>query len=226
MSNKPLIPILAVVAACGGSNLTFSVRGGGSPAAATSAPSTALTLPSGLVLTRVRVVLREVELEKQDGKDNDDSDDEKIEASARVVDLKGAALDGGSLQTVVNANVTPGTYREIKLKIHKPSSEESSDAAVKEMAALNASVAVEGKIDGADFSFVSSVEAQEKFEGNIVLKDGSNLTLDINPSGWFGPSVAARLDPRVSGNRSQIESNIKASFRAFKDDDHDGSEDR
>lgn len=223
---KLLIPILAaVVASCGGSNLSFSVRGGGSSAAAAAFRSSDLTVASGIVLTRVRLVLREIELERVGGNDNDDTDDEKLESAATVIDLQGTALDGASIQTVVNAAFTPGTYHEIKFKIHKPSSDESTNAAVKEMAALGASVAVEGKIDGVDFTFVSAVEAQQKYEGNLVLTDGSNLTLDLNPANWFGASVAARLDPRVSGNRSQIESNIKASFHAFKDDDHDGHED-
>jgi len=46
----------------------------------------------------------------------------------------------------------------------------------------------------------------------------------VDPSTWFS-STAGRLDPTVAANRSQIESNIQSSFKAFKDDDHDGVED-
>jgi hypothetical protein len=37
--------------------------------------------------------------------------------------------------------------------------------------------------------------------------------------------VPARLDP-VEANREQIEQNIRGSFQAFQDDDHDGHRDR
>jgi len=46
----------------------------------------------------------------------------------------------------------------------------------------------------------------------------------VDPSTWF-TSSGARLDPRTESNRSQIESNIESSFKAFKDDDEDGVED-
>ena len=81
-----------------------------------------------------------------------------------------------------------------------------------------------GTIDGVDFAFTTAVSAEQKFEGNLVLNAGSNLTLNVDPSTWF-TSSGARLDPRTESNRSQIENNIQSSFKAFKDDDHDGVED-
>jgi len=83
---------------------------------------------------------------------------------------------------------------------------------------------VNGTIDGADFQFVTAVNQDQKTEGNIVLADGSNLTLAVDPSTWF-TSGGARLDPTNEQNRSQIENNIQASLKAFQDDDHDGHDD-
>ena len=226
-----MIRTLAVVSlfaavACGGSgnSVSFSARSGG--AIATSRPRSGdLTLSSGLVLSRVRVVINDIKLEAATGNPNDDSDDQEVHLAPVLVDLNAAALDGGKVQTVTNANVKAGTYKEIKLKIHKPNGTESSDPAIQQMASQNASIIVDGTIDTVAFSFVSSIEAKEEFEGSIVLKDGSNLTLNIDPSSWFGASAAARIDPRVADNRSQIESNMKTSFKAFKDDKRDGKGD-
>jgi hypothetical protein len=55
--------ILAIfVAGCGGPNLSVSVRAG-SPAVATAVAPKALVAGTGIELTRVRVVVRKVELE-------------------------------------------------------------------------------------------------------------------------------------------------------------------
>jgi hypothetical protein len=94
------------------------------------------------------------------------------------------------------------------------------------MAALSASIVVEGQIDGQPYTFISGIDAEEKFQGSFNLASGANnVTLNVDPSTWFGGSGAARLDPRVAGNRSAIENNIKVSMKVFDDDDHDGRPD-
>jgi len=209
--------LAAGIAGCGGPNLSFSVHSG--PAAA-SVGSTALTAGSGIVLTRVRIVIRKVELEKADT-----SEMEEIASGPYLLDLSGAALDDGTVARVVDASFTPGTFSEIKLEVHKPESgETAANADLKEMIDAQASIIADGTIDGAAFSFKTAVNTEQRFEGNLVLADGSNLTLSVDPSGWF-TSGGARLDPRNESNRSQIENNIQSSFNAFKDDDHDGHED-
>jgi len=73
----------------------------------------------------------------------------------------------------------------------------------------------------------AAVDAQQELEGSFTLGDGSHyVTLNLDPSGWFGGSGAARLDPTVEANRSQIENEVQRSFQAFQDDDHDGHRDR
>ena len=217
------------LAACsgGGSQLSLSARAGSSPAAAAVAPN-ALTLSNGITVDRVRVAIREVELERASATPDDTRDAQEFEAGPFVLDLSGTALNGGVQQVVVN-DVPAGTYREVKFKVHPPSATDSSNAAVQAMASAQsggASIIVEGQIDGQPYTFMSAVDAEEKFEGTFTL-DGAtqNVTLNVDPSTWFGGTGSARLDPRVAGNKSAIENNIQASMKLFEDDDHNGQDD-
>ena len=222
---KPLLSaaLVASLASCGGNNLSFSVRAG---APAATASRSDLTLAGNIVLTHVRIVVRDLQLEKADGKEDDDSDDDNIASGPYLLDLPAAALDGGSVAQVLDASFQPGTYKEIKLKIHKLTSSDSfaGNAGLEAMNAAGASVIAEGTIDGANFTYTSSVETKQESKGTIELKDGSNLTLNVDPTGWFTGS-GGRLDPRDSANVSAIDDNIKKSFKAFKDDDKNGHDD-
>lgn len=218
MRSAIAIVLAAAVAGCGGKNLSLSVRAG-SPAPAVLSRG-ALVAGNGLVLTRVRVVIRKVELEKAGTVEMDE-----IASGPYLLDLSGAALDNASLGTVVNASFTPGTYSEIKLEIHKPEdTEKGVNADLSDMIAAKASIIADGTIDGGNFTFTTAVNAEQQFEGTLELKDGSNLTLNVDATSWF-TSGGMRLDPRTESNRPQIESNIQKSFKAFKDDDRDGHED-
>jgi hypothetical protein len=218
MKSAIAIVLAAAVAGCGGTNLSFSVRAG-APVARTVSRA-ALAAGSGITLTRLRIVIRKVELEKAGTLEMDE-----IASGPYLLDLSGTALDNAALGTVVDASFTPGTYDEIKLEIHKPeNTEKGANADLKDMIAANASIIADGTIDGATFTFTTAVSAAQKFEGNMVLKDGSNLTLNVDATSWF-TSAGTRLDPRTESNRSQIENNIQQSFKAFKDDDRDGQAD-
>jgi len=210
-----VIGLAAMVAGCGGPNLSFSVRAG-----APKAPGTALAAGTGINVSRVRVVIRKVELEKAGTLEMDE-----VASGPYLLDLQEAALDAGTVFPVADSSFTPGTYSEIKLEVHKAdSTDQGVNASLADMIAANASIIVDGTIDGATFQFVSAVNQDQKTEGNIVLKDGSNLTLKVDPSGWF-TSNGARLDPTNEANRSQIENNIQNSLKAFQDDNEDGRDD-
>ena len=236
MNRMILILSAASLFACGGSTLSLSTHTGPPSAATAFSPSRALTLSNGIVLTRVRVVVSEVTLEPADttatvsvpgSVDAKVEGEDEIEAGPFLLDLAGATLDGGAVQKLSDASFKAGTYHEIKFKIHKPEGSENGvagNAAVKEMADRKASVIVEGTIGTANFTFISALEAQQKSEGTFDLKSGSNVTLNVDETTWFG-SGTALLDPRNEANRSQIESNIRASFRAFKDDGRKGHSD-
>ena len=227
---KTLIAIVvaAVAAGCGSSNLSLSVRAG-APTGATASRS-ALTFANGIELTRVRIVVKEIKLELARSADAGTADLEEHDMALGpfLVDLTGTTLDSGAPATVTSADLPAGTYREIKFKIHKPESTEqgvSTDAAIKAMADAGASIIAEGTIDGTPFTFSTPMDVEQELEGSFDLASGSNLTLNVDASTWFGGSGSARLDPRDAAVRSQIEGNIQRSFKAFKDDNHDGHDD-
>jgi hypothetical protein len=224
-----LTAIVALAACSGGQQLSLSARAGSSSAVA-MAPraNAALTLPNGITVDRLRVAIREVELERADAQPDDTRDAQEFEAGPFVLDLSGAALNGTVQQVMVN-DVPAGTYRELKFKIHPPSTSDSSDAAVQAMATAQsggASIIIEGQIDGQPYTFMSTLDAEEKFEKTFTLTGGNdNVTLNLDPSTWFGGTGSARLDPRVAGNKSTIENNIQASLQVFEDDDRNGQDD-
>lgn len=224
----PLIATLALAACGGGAQLSLSARAG-STAAVAVAP-TALTLSNGITVDRLRVALREVELEHTSATPDDVKDLQEFEAGPFVLDLSGAALNGTVQQVVVN-DVPAGTYREIKFKVHPPQTSDSTDAAVQAMAAAGpqgspVSIIVEGQIDGQPYVFTSALDVEQKYQGVFNLSSGQqNMTLNVDPSTWFGGTGPARLDPRNSSNKSAIENNIQTSMKLFEDNDHNGQDD-
>ncbi|MGZ6143821.1 MAG: hypothetical protein ACXWLM_10820 [Myxococcales bacterium] len=217
--------VLALAAACGGSSTSLSVRAG-APVAASARD---LTLSNGIVLSRIRIVVKEIKLERARTPDagTADLEEDDMAAGPFLVDLSGASLDSGAPAQLTAASLPAGTYKEIKFKIHKPASSEagvSTDAGIAAMAAANASIIVDGTIDGAAFTFSTPMDVEQEVEGSFDLGSGSNLTLNVDATTWFDGN-GVRLDPRDGSVRSQVESNIQKSFKAFKDDNKDGHED-
>jgi hypothetical protein len=101
------------------------------------------------------------------------------------------------------------------------------DAGLLAMAQAGASILVNGTVDGAPFEFASAVSVSQKREGAIVVDPvtGTNVTLDLDPSGWFKAADGSRLDPADPAARSVIEARIQASLRVLCDDDEDGEDD-
>ena len=78
------------------------------------------------------------------------------------------------------------------------------------------------------FTFTSNTEAELElnFAAPVTVGSGTNnLTIDVDVSTWFKTSSGAVLDPTNPENQAAIEHTIRASFRAFEDDNHDGSDD-
>ncbi len=218
MRNWLMCIAMAALCGCGGSSkVSLSARAG--------ALTQNLTLANGISVTRVRLVIATLKLEPADGNEGEDEDDKEIEAGPFLVDLEGAALDGG-IRRVFDADVPDGEYKQVKFRIHKLSEENKpADPAFADLVAAKASILVDGTIDGAAFTFASSLDEEQERESKVSIgADGENLTLNIDPAGWFTGS-AGRLDPRVGDNRSAIESAIKKSIDVYEDDDEDGHED-
>jgi hypothetical protein len=148
------------------------------------------------------------------------------------VDLAGSALTG-QVQFAFDANIPDGTYEEIAIVINTvPMDKAGTNQVLLDLAALTppASIVVDGFITDVGtttptpFTFATPIEVKQKREGAITIGGGSNLTLDFDPSGWFG-TPPARLDPRVPSDQGAILDNIRSSIRLLDDEDHDGVDD-
>jgi len=165
----------------------------------------ALSLPDGIELSRVRFILREVELHNDledednsgpgsgdddgednsgpgsddDGEDSDDSgsdgDEDEIEFGPFLVDLDPAALSGEVIEHVVVATVPQGTYTKLEFKIDTIAPRAGQGPALGDLTNAGLSVLVEGSIDGEDFTLQSSVEAESESAVNIVVGDAGGL---------------------------------------------------
>lgn len=216
------------IVGCGPSNVSLSMRVGTPRAASASQPlRQALQFDNGIAIDRIRITVRELELE-QAGADEDsggDADGTEVEKGPYLIDLSGQDLEGGVVKLLA-AEVPAGTYGEIEFKIARVNHDETSAPEFADLIAAEASIIVDGTIDGAPFTFTTGLDEHQEYEGNLVVGEGQdNITLNIDPSGWFTGQNGTRLDPRVSDFRSGIEANIKTSIDVFEDDDADGSHD-
>lgn len=246
---------LIVVLACSKGDGGLSVRARTGTTGGTGGTGAAsLTIDNGLVVERVRLVIREVELEPAscdgtggtggddtggsggtlstmhedgDGSD-DDGDDCELEFGPFLVDLSGDALTG-PVSWVADVPVPAGTYRELEFKVNTiPAGKAGDDAGLLEMANRHASVVVDGRLPGGEpFSFQAPFEVEQEREGVIEIdpEGGAGVTLELDPTHWFTGAGGAMLDPRDVTNQGAIRENIRASIRLHHDDDGDGCDD-
>lgn len=211
--------------------------------AATLAKASA-TLPAaldggnGLTIDRIRVVVRRVEVEAPEGgctvsatgmeeSGGGDVGDCEFSGGPFLVDLSGAALDGG-IHWVATIEVPAGTFDEVKFDINTiPAELAGTDAGLKAMADAHASIIVDGTLMEAPFTFSTPIEVAQKREGPIAIGGSSatNLTLDVDPSGWFKAADGTLLSPGDPTALGAILANIRASIRIVHDDDRDGLDD-
>lgn len=141
--------------------------------------------------------------------DNHEEDCDEMELGPLSVDLQ---LDG-TTQAILDAGVRPGKYSGLQAELE--------------------GVTVSGiftDANGTDhpFTYTSSVEAKIEMEfPTPVDVDGStkNLTIEVDVASWFIDADGMLLDPRDPAKAGAINANIRKSFRAFGDDDHDGLDD-
>jgi len=212
---------LVAVACSGGAkdSVSLSARLGASEGETLPAADGGVQAASGIELTRVRVSVRRLRLESEDR-----TAEVKISEGPLLLDVNGPAL-GGALVELVTANVPPGTYDKLKLDIHAV--EAAPSAAFDDLVRRSASVLVEGTVDGQPFTFATRLEAELEHEGRFELGGAAaNITLSIDASQWFKSDNGSRLNPLDAGAGDVIVANIRASFRAFEDDDEDGLDDR
>ena len=223
-----MLALAAALAACSGgmgridvSTKVAAVGGAATLLAAAPAPA-ALTLAEGVSLDRARLLIRKVML--QDFGDGE-TGGATIRWEPQVIDLSGAELDGGVV-FLLGGEVPAGTYDQLTFQLHKltPGDEAVMDG---DFSPLGASIVLDLTLDGEPFQFVSDLTAVGVIAGPFTVEEEgtANVTVTIDPEGWFTGPAGEPLDPRLEEDRSRIEWNVKASIRGFQDDDADGTPD-
>ena len=191
-------------------------------------------------ISRVAMVLREVELELL----NDDSCDdslpevgdlcERFEVGPILLELP---MDGSVNQVVSISGVPAGTYDEVEFNIHRPSqgSAEDDPFILANPDFADVSIRVEGQFNGADFTYTTDLMDNQRLGlvPALVITDGvatsTNVTLKTDLSTWFQAADGSLLDPDTANeggpNESWVDNQIKASIDAFEDRNRDGTED-
>jgi hypothetical protein len=218
-----LIGLAASAACSGGKNgaVTLSARLGAPNGQALTTANGAAQVASGIEVTRVRVVIRNLRLERED-----DKTETKFAKGPLLLDVKGSDLDGALVQLLVDTKVPAGTYDKLKLEIHTIESAPLPE--FKELVDQGVSLLIEGTIDTKPFTFASALEAELEHEGRFQLGGtANNITLNIDASKWFTAADGSRLSPvdTTATAREAILANIRSSFSAFEDDDEDGEKD-
>ena len=120
-----------------------------------------------IVIDRVRMVLREIELERiesqfcedSSGEGDDNDDCEEFEIGPLLLDLP----LNGSVETQVSVVVDTGTYDEIEFEIHKPSDDSPADSAFRDANPLfsETSIRVEGTFNGQAVVYETDMEVEQ-----------------------------------------------------------------
>lgn len=203
------------------------------------APETYTEGGNTLVIERVELVLREIELERtdstggcdDDSSSGDDDDCGEIELGARLFELPlGTAT---AAQRAIAVDVPAGRYSEIEFELHKPSRSNDAAFVAANPAFDDVSIRVTGTWNGQAFTYLSDLEADYEIEFSPPLEvstsGSTDFTINIDVGTWFRSSTGALLDPRTANrnqpNKSRVEQNIINSIRAFGDDDRDGQDD-
>jgi hypothetical protein len=232
-----ILPLAVGLAACNSndpSTQMFSVST--TTKTGTTAGSSTHTTGSSLTFSAAQVVLSKIELSpvgttcaaetehddaarmSADEHEADDDAGEGADDDAGCEELKVGPLTvnlplDATTKLILDALVPAGTYTGVKAKL---------DA-----------VTVTGVFTDAGgvahpFTFTSSGHAVVEIEFPTPITVGpatSNVTVTVDVASWFKDASGAVLDPADPTNLGTINRNIRRSFRAFGDDDHDGVDD-
>ena len=250
------LAITMALSACSSDSTSVGSRGtvalsfattGTTTASASVAPSAPGTLAmtavaDSLVITKAQVVLARLELQRAgatctsnevDGEDEkaDDSSCAELELAPSIVSL---AVNGAVTQAL-NSSIPAGTYSAFEAKIRVV---EAKKAASTAFLAANpnfkgASVRVEGTFNGKAFTYSGAPKAELEglFNPPLVADvTGANITVNVDLKNWFRTSTGTLVDPATANaggiNAELVSRNIAKSFKAFRDDDRDGRDDR
>ncbi len=222
-------------------SLSFSTQPAGTLAAPARAAGTvtgADTLTDGtntLVITSAQLVLKKIELERQDVATCDTTPEPAgcgdFGAGPTLVDLPLAA---GAMQHVT-VDIPPGTYTGVQFEIHAVSSGDAQDSTFLQQYPdfAGTSIRVQGTYNGTPFTYTTDLDVEQELElaTPLVISDtttATNLTLRVTLADWFKTVTGGLIDPATANvgqpNEGVVKENIKSSMQAFEDRNEDGNE--
>jgi hypothetical protein len=221
-------------------------------ASASSSPATAatrvLSITSGsdvLTITNLQLVVARLELQRAGATcastaaagddDMDEHECAELELAPTVIDIP---VDG-TIVSALNTAIPAGTYSALEAKIRPVRADGGGDHGRGSSSFLTAhpdlagvSVRVTGTFNGTPFTYTGApkVEVERVFDPPFsVDATHPNLTVNADLSNWFKSQSGALIDPATatagSANGVIVSDNIRRSFKAFRDGDHDGRDD-
>ncbi|HEX9167105.1 MAG TPA: hypothetical protein VF862_14425 [Gemmatimonadales bacterium] len=186
-----------------------------------------------LVLSRVQLVVKEIELKRaedsstclDDAEGESDDDCEEIEFGPILLELP----LNGSVSQVLTVEADTGTYRELEFEIHKP--EDGGEDAIflaQHPDFRRVSIRAEGTWNGTPFVFLSELGVEQELDLvpplRIEAAGSTELTLRVDLRSWFLNSGGTAFINPATANKGQsaesvVSENIKRSFEAFENDD-------
>lgn len=229
---------LGVLAACRDSTspgtmrplkLSFSTQTGRASLSGASDFGASRTIVVGtageLVITKAQIVLDDIELSPSEGVNCNGKGEngcQELDHDAIVVDLP--VVTGTN--AVLTIPIAEGTYSELEAEI-KP-----AERGIPGRPEFDGkSVRVEGTYKGAPFVYSASVKSDFNLKFNpplVISSNSKNITVNVDMSKWFLGTGGVAIDPATAGvggvNAALLVANIKASFRAFRDDNERGDD--
>ncbi len=169
-----------------------------------------------------------------DGHDGEADGCESFNAGPFLLDLP---LGAGTAKAFAVA-VDTGTYDQVRIKVHKPEDDSGDPKDIAFLAAHpdfnKVSIRVTGSFNGTPFTFETDRNAEERFTlvPPLVVADSTSsvdVTIQVDVAAWFQDGAGGVIDPGTANkggaNDQLVEDNIKDSFKAFRDENHDGHDD-
>jgi hypothetical protein len=228
-------------------SLSFSTAASGATLSR-SADLTATSTSSAdvLVITKAQLVIARVELvragatcasETPSGDDDgvDHEECAELELAPTVVDLPVS----GTVVNALSVTIPEGSYSSLEAKLRPIRT--GSDGGRASTAFLAAhpdldgvSVLVTGTFNGVAFTYKGTVSTgiERAFSPPLAVTAGTPLSITVNAdlATWFrngatGPVIDPSTANAGGANAQLVADNIRRSFRAFRDDDHNGRDD-
>jgi hypothetical protein len=237
---RPIPVVLALaltLAACGDADMgEVSIQLATRPAPAEATGPTAATITVGgdeILLEGVQIVLRKLRLDggptaSCPADDEGESQCASLRQGPVVFDLP----LGEAAEPTFTVLLPAGAYDRMHFQIHKPSNaNEDAELVAAHPEMEGVSIRAVGTYNGTPFVFTSDLTEVEQVPLAPAVEIAADavlpLTLHTDIAGWFlDASGTGLVDPAEATEggpyESEVERNIRESFRAFRDGDRNG----